>query len=265
MINGTTGESPTTTDAEKETAAAGRGRGGRRPGHRSSPASAPTTPHHTIELARAGGEGRRARPARRHAVLQQAAAGRACCSTSPRSPTPPACRCCSTTSRTAPASPIATETHGAGSPSTSGSSASRTPRATSAATSWVLQPHRPRVLLRRRRAHPAAAGRRRRSAWSAPRPTSPARSTKEMIEAYERGDVAEALRAAPAAAAAVHRHLPHPGHDPGQGRPERARACPAGPVRSPLVDATEAELAQLRAGLRRRRAARSDTTRRRPA
>ena len=35
--------------------------------------------------------------------------------------------------------------------------------------------HRPRLLLRRGRPHAAAAGHRRRSAWSAPRPTSPGR------------------------------------------------------------------------------------------
>ena len=47
--------------------------------------------------------------------------------------------------------------------------------------------------------------------------------TQAMIEAFERGDVAEALRAAPAAAADLHRHLPHPGRDPGQGRAAAAR------------------------------------------
>jgi 4-hydroxy-tetrahydrodipicolinate synthase len=70
-------------------------------------------------------------------------------------------------------------------------------------------------------------------------------STKEMIQAYERGDVAEAL-------ALHHRFLPlFLGIFRTQGvilvkAAMNARGLPGGPVRAPLVDATEAELAQLR-------------------
>jgi 4-hydroxy-tetrahydrodipicolinate synthase len=71
------------------------------------------------------------------------------------------------------------------------------------------------------------------------------RETKEMIEAYERGDVAGAL--------ALHRQLLpiFTGIFRTQGTilvkaGLRARGLPAGPVRSPLVDATAEELNQLR-------------------
>jgi 4-hydroxy-tetrahydrodipicolinate synthase len=71
------------------------------------------------------------------------------------------------------------------------------------------------------------------------------RETKEMIEAYERGDVAGAL--------ALHRQLLpiFTGIFRTQGTilvkaGLRAKGLPAGPVRSPLVDATAEELNQLR-------------------
>jgi 4-hydroxy-tetrahydrodipicolinate synthase len=71
------------------------------------------------------------------------------------------------------------------------------------------------------------------------------RETKEMIEAYERGDVAGAL--------ALHRQLLpiFTGIFRSQGTilvkaGLRAQGLPAGPVRSPLVDATAEELNQLR-------------------
>jgi 4-hydroxy-tetrahydrodipicolinate synthase len=70
--------------------------------------------------------------------------------------------------------------------------------------------------------------------------------TKRMIEAYERGDVAEARRR-------HHELLPlFTGIFRTQGTilvkaAMNARGLPAGPVRPPLVDATEAEVAQLRA------------------
>jgi 4-hydroxy-tetrahydrodipicolinate synthase len=70
--------------------------------------------------------------------------------------------------------------------------------------------------------------------------------TKAMIEAYERGDVAEALR--------LHQSmLPlYTGIFRTQGTilvkaGLNVRGIPAGPVRSPLVDATEVQIAQLRA------------------
>ena len=69
--------------------------------------------------------------------------------------------------------------------------------------------------------------------------------TKDMIEAYERGDVAAALR--------LHRQLLplYTGIFRTQGTilvkaGLRALGLPAGPVRPPLVDATDAELNQLR-------------------
>ncbi|GAA1649686.1 4-hydroxy-tetrahydrodipicolinate synthase [Catellatospora bangladeshensis] len=71
------------------------------------------------------------------------------------------------------------------------------------------------------------------------------RGTKDMIEAYERGDVATARR--------LHLELLplYTGIFRTQGvilvkAAMNARGLPAGPVRPPLVDATEAELAQLR-------------------
>jgi 4-hydroxy-tetrahydrodipicolinate synthase len=70
--------------------------------------------------------------------------------------------------------------------------------------------------------------------------------TKRMIEAYERGDVAGALRL-------HHELLPiFTGIFRTQGTilvkaALRERDLPSGPVRSPLVDATEAQVAQLRA------------------
>jgi 4-hydroxy-tetrahydrodipicolinate synthase len=70
--------------------------------------------------------------------------------------------------------------------------------------------------------------------------------TREMIEAFERGDVAGALRW-------HHRLLPlFTGIFRTQGTilvkaAMNAQGLPAGPVRSPLVDATGAEVAQLRA------------------
>jgi 4-hydroxy-tetrahydrodipicolinate synthase len=70
--------------------------------------------------------------------------------------------------------------------------------------------------------------------------------TKEMIEAFERADTAEALRL-------HHRLLPlYTGIFRTQGTILVKAAMnllgrPAGPVRSPLVDATEAQIAQLRA------------------
>ncbi|HET8681596.1 MAG TPA: 4-hydroxy-tetrahydrodipicolinate synthase [Micromonosporaceae bacterium] len=72
------------------------------------------------------------------------------------------------------------------------------------------------------------------------------RPTKAMIEAFERGDVTEALRL-------HHATLPaYTGFFRTQGviltkAALAALGLPAGPVRSPLVDATESQLAQLRA------------------
>ena len=91
MISGTTGESPTTTDEEKDrllravveavgdraTVVAGVGT---------------NDTAHTVHLARAAEKAGAARAAGRHAVLQQAAAGRAARALPRRRPTPPGCR-----------------------------------------------------------------------------------------------------------------------------------------------------------------------------
>ena len=76
VISGTTGESPTTSDAEKERLSA--------PSWRPSatgpawwPAPAPTTPHIRVELARSAAKAGAHGAARCHPVLLQAAAGRA--------------------------------------------------------------------------------------------------------------------------------------------------------------------------------------------
>jgi len=71
------------------------------------------------------------------------------------------------------------------------------------------------------------------------------RGTKQLVEAYERGDTAEALRL-------HHASLPlYTGIFRTQGTilvkaGLNQLGLPAGPVRSPLVDATEAQVAQLR-------------------
>ena len=76
-----------------------------------------------------------------------------------------------------------------------------------------------------------------------------------MIEAYERGDVAE--RAAPCTTGCC-RCSPASSvpRAPSWSRPASTlQGLPAGPVRSPLVDATAAEIAQLRADCAAGRAA----------
>ena len=236
-------------------AAPRRRRGGRRPGpgrRRGRHQRHPRTPSSWPRAAEKAGA---RRPAGGHAVLQQAAAGRPAAALHRPSPTPPACRSCSTTSRTGPASPIATETlcrlaeH-------ERIVGVKDAKGDLTATSWVLS----RTDLAYYSGDDAL--------------TLPLLSvggvgvvgtsthftgaaTKDMIEAYERGDVADALRPAPAAAAAVHRHLPDPGHDPGQGRPAACAACRPARSGSPLVDATDGEIDQLRATATRRTGAAS--------
>ena len=142
-----------------------------------------------------GREGRRARAARRHAVLQQAAAGRAARALHARSPTPPACRSCSTTSPAAPGSRSRPRPW-SGSPSTRGSWRSRTPRATSFAASEVHARARDLAyysgddalnlpLLAHRRGRGRQRGRARGRRRGSPRWSRP----------YDAGDVPEARRA----------------------------------------------------------------------
>ena len=109
VISGTTGESPTTTDAEKDrllravieavgdraTIVAGVGT---------------NDTAHTCELARQAERAGARRTARRHAVLQQAAAERPGRALHRRRRRDRAAGACSTTSPAAPATPIATET-----------------------------------------------------------------------------------------------------------------------------------------------------------
>ncbi len=166
VINGTTGESPTTTDAEKEPllravveAVGDRAAGRRRRRHQRHRA------HHRA------GPARPRRPART-----------ACCVVTPYYNKPPQAGLlralhrgrrrhrpagrCSTTSRDRTGVAIATETlcRLAEHPRIV---AVKDAKGDLAASAWVLRRHRPRVLLRRRRAHPAAARRSARSAWSA--------------------------------------------------------------------------------------------------
>jgi 4-hydroxy-tetrahydrodipicolinate synthase len=70
--------------------------------------------------------------------------------------------------------------------------------------------------------------------------------TKQMIEAYERGEVVEALRLHRALLPLFTGIFRSPGTILVKAA-MNARGLPAGPVRPPLVDATDAELAQLRA------------------
>ena len=74
VVSGTTGESPTTSDAEKDALvrAVVEAVGDRA---RVVAGAGTNDTHHTVELSPAGREGRRARAAAGHAVLQQAAAG----------------------------------------------------------------------------------------------------------------------------------------------------------------------------------------------
>ena len=91
VISGTTGESPTTTDAEKERLLRAVIEA---VGDRAAVVAGVGTNDtaHTFELARQAERAGARGLLRRDAVLQQAAAERARGATSPRSPTPPACR-----------------------------------------------------------------------------------------------------------------------------------------------------------------------------
>ena len=91
VISGTGGESPTTTDAEKETLlrAVVEAVGDRA---RIVAGVGTNNTAHTIELAARGGEGGRARAAGRRRRTTTSRRRPACSGTSPRSPTPPACR-----------------------------------------------------------------------------------------------------------------------------------------------------------------------------
>ena len=85
-------------------------------------------------------------------------------------------------------------------------------------------------------------------AWSAPPPTSPARVTKQLLDAHQRGDAAEALR--------LYRQLLpiYTGIFRTQGvilvkAGLALQGRPVGPVRLPMVEATEHELSHLRQDL----------------
>ena len=239
MINGTTGESPTTTDAEKESLvrAVVEAVGDR--AHVVAGVGTNDT-RHTVELARA------AEKAGAHGLLvvtpyynRPPQAGRAR-STSAPWPTRPGCPCSSTTSRTGPGSPIETATmlrlaeheRIVGGEGRQGDLC-RTSRGAAPAPTWrttaATTPTRCRCW---------------RSAGSGVVGTSThltGTGAKQMIEAYDRGDPRRGARAAPAPAARVHRHLPDPGHHPGQGRAEPARparraGAPAAGQRDPGRD-----------------------------
>ena len=91
VVSGTTGESPTTSDDEKERLirAVVEAVGDRA---RVVAGTGTNDTHHTVELVPQRREGRRARPAAGDAVLQQAAASRPWCGTSRPPPTRSTCR-----------------------------------------------------------------------------------------------------------------------------------------------------------------------------
>ena len=200
-----------------------RRRGGRRPGPRRRRGRHQRHAPHDRAGAR-GREGRRPRAAASSRRTTTSRRRQGLPATSAPSPTPPTCRSCSTTSPAAPAR-RSRPRRWCGSPSTRGSSPSRTPRATSRAGSEVMAAHRPGLLLRRRRAQPALARHRRRRRRQRGRPRRRRALRRDGRGPSTAGISRRAIR--------IHRELlpvvraimtQHPGRDHGQGRAARCWA-----------------------------------------
>ena len=158
VINGTTGESPTTTDAREGDACCGPWSRRSATGPRSSPASAPTTPRTRSSWPAP------AEKAGAHGLLV----------VTPYYNKPPQAGLLAHFTAVADATGLPVMLYdiphrtgvadrdrdaASGSPSTSGSSAVKDAKGDLAATSWVLARTDLAYYSRRRRAHPAAAGR----------------------------------------------------------------------------------------------------------
>ena len=204
-------------DAEKERLLRGRRRGGGRPGQGGGRGRHQRHPPH-VELSRAAEKAGAHGAAARHAVLQQAAAGGAGRALPDRGrrhrPAGDALRH-PRPHRHADRVP----SRWSGWPRTSGSSRSRTPRATCSTGSRVMARDRPGLLLRRRRAEPGLAHPRRASAssaWSA-----------HVRGADVRRDGRRRRRRRPAdARSRIHRRLLPVGHARSWTGPRRARSRP---------------------------------------
>ena len=72
---------------------------------------------------------------------------------------------------------------------------------------------------------------------------------RALLDAYAAGDVAKATEIHQRLLPGLHRHVPRPGRHHRQGRPRACAACPAGPLRLPLVALGEPETEQLRRDL----------------
>ena len=248
VLNGTTGEAPTTRGTEKAALLAGRRRGRGRPLRASSPGVGSNHTEHSEQMARDAVAAGAARRAGRHAVLQQAAAGRChrarrgrrrrrgrTAGHALRHPRPLGHR------RWRPTRSVRLAEH----PQVV---AMKDAKLDLEAASDRARPHRPRLVLRARtptrcRCSPWAP-----SASSAPARTSTARGTADMVEAYLGGDVERARE--------LHYALlpAYTGIFRTQGvilvkAGLRLTGLDAGPVRLPLVDATPEQVEVLRADL----------------
>ena len=233
VVNGTTGESPTTTDAEKEplVRAVLEAVGDR--AHVIAGVGTNDTAH-TVELARDGRERRSARAAGGHPVLQQAPAGGAVPALHRRRRRHRAAGDALRHPRAHRRRRSTTETLRPAGRAPADRRRSRTPRATSAPPSWAMARTDLAYYSRRRHAQPAAAVDRRGRLRQRRRPPGHPASCGHAVDAYLAGDVGQGRRDPPAAAAGVHRDVPHPRRDHHQGGagaagpPGRAAAAPAG-------------------------------------
>ena len=223
VVNGTTGESATLSDDESlEMVAPSSRRVGDRAAVVAGVGSNDTAPQRRDGRPRRGRRRRRA-PARRRPTTTSRPRPASSRTAGP-SPTPPTCRSCSTTSPAAPASRSSTDTLVTGSPSTRASSRSRTPRATTWASTKVMAAtdllwfsgddavNLPLLAL-------GATG-----VVSVVGHVA-GEQYAAMVAAVDRGDLAAAREHPPLAGPGRRRHHEHlAGGDHGQGRARRARA-----------------------------------------